>query len=161
MPTTKYIMPVAVLYKPIATFIIWVEKFYKTVAVLFIRIEKFDKPIATFVIRVEKLFMTVEKFYKPTAKIFIRLAELYRPTVFKIELSENWFISSTQLIMTTTNKYKPTYILDTTTTIHNQWPAGNTRLWALAGWRALRRFIARISIIVVRQRMLPQTAKCP
>ena len=28
--------------------------------------------------------------------------------------------------MTTTNKYKTTYILETTTTIHNQRPAGNT-----------------------------------
>ena len=95
--------------------------------------------------------MTVEKFYKPTAKIFIRSPYSYRPTVFLIKLSENWLISSTQLIMTTTNKYKPTYILDTTTTIHNQRPAGNTRLCAPAGWHALSSICSRIHFFALRK----------
>ena len=37
----------------------------------------------------------------------------------------------------------------------------NTRLCSLAGWRAFRQFCSRIHFVVSRQRMLPQTAKCP
>jgi len=37
----------------------------------------------------------------------------------------------------------------------------NTRICSLAGWRAISSLCSRIHLVVPRQRMLPQTAKCP
>jgi len=59
------------------------------------------------------------------------------------------------------NKFSAFKQLTTKRQKNNQTTAANTRLCALAAEVHLAGFCSRIHFVVPRQRMLPQTAKCP